>query len=312
MSQSDASESQQVTAAANRLRLVASDFAEASPEERRRYFMEEIDRALAVMPPAQRRDFLKSLEERFPAWNSVIEPAPDAASGAAAAQSPTDERELRDPALLVKRLCALAPQLTPEAKRGLAEQLRNAGVISQAAILPWSDELIAGLTSRLQLGEQRKIDPAKVFELTTLLVEFTCGLHQLVGTAWRTLAPAADIKYRPGSVQTAMGKYLTGDKSVPREALAQEVEKMRQLVASILAAVGEAGRKVARSQFERFAPVEIRNAAEHEPGFLVGVEAKCWRKYLELWNSMDEADIERNIRDTIANFAQSLLKGVVS
>jgi hypothetical protein len=295
---------QLVTATATRLRLVSADFADAAADVRARNLSDEVERALAKVHPGQRRNFLQALTDKFPSWDGELRVTPTQS----AAQSPTDQRELSDPTFLVTRLCALASKIPAEGRKAIAERLREAGVIPQAATLPWSDDLVAGLTTKLQLGGQRKIDPARVFELATLLVEFSLGLHQLVGTAWRTLAPSTDNKHRPGSLQNVMGKFIAGDPQVNRTQVATEVDRMRQLIASVLAAVGEAGRQIARGQVERFSPAEIRNAAAREKTMLTSIEATCWKKYLQLWDSMDEAAIEKEIRDTIAKYAESLLR----
>ena len=62
--QTDAT-SKHVAATANRLRLIQIDFADESPEVRRGYLSEEIERALAEVLPEERQTFLQELMNRF-------------------------------------------------------------------------------------------------------------------------------------------------------------------------------------------------------------------------------------------------------
>ena len=314
--------SNRVTAVANRLKMVQADFADAPPEQRRRFLGDEIERALASIVPAERAAFLAELQSRFPAWDQAsggaaapISPSSGPATGGApapsASASATDQRELQDPSFLVARLCELAPKLSEQAKEALLARLRQAGAVTSTPDAPWSDEQSKQLRAKLAVGDQKKTDPGRVIELATVLAEFAANLHQLVGTAWRTLAPTTDVKHRPGSLQNAMGRFVAGDASMTRPQLAQEVERLRQLVASLIAGVGQVGRQFAHTYNARFAPAEIKSAAANEPGGLfAGAEKKCWLKYVELWDSRDEAVIEKEIRDTIVTFAETVMKGV--
>jgi hypothetical protein len=61
----------------------------------------------------------------------------------------------------------------------------------------------------------------------------------------------------------------------------------------------------------RFSPHEIEALAAMEGGgFLVGKDTKCWRKYVELADALNEAAIENEIMETIANYAENLMKGL--
>ena len=75
--------------------------------------------------------------------------------------------------------------------------------------------------------------------------------------------------------------------------------------------MGQAGRQFAARHLARFSPAEIEALASLEGGgFLVGKEAKCWRKYTELADALSEAAIENEITETIANYAENLMKGL--
>jgi hypothetical protein len=307
---------QVVATTANRLRLVASDFSEAGEQVRRTHLADEIERALSSIVPGQREAFLRALEDKFPAWDRQVRlaPPPDASAGAGAGagtQSQADQKELEDPSFLVTRLCSLAQTLSPDAKQAIVERLRDAGVIPPATGLPWSEQVIQTLRNKLQLGEQRKVDVSRLMDLNLLLIDLAARLHQLVGTAWRTIAPNADVKVPPGRLLSTMGRFVAADPSVSKENVADEVEKMRQLVASLIAAIGDVGRSYARNHVSRFAPSEITALVSQEKrGFMETLETKCWRKYLDMWDSFDEAAIEREIRETVAKFAETVLKGV--
>lgn len=302
----DGGDAARVAAVCNRLRAVQADFADAPPLVRQRYLADEIQRALKDIVPDQRPAFLAALERQFPAWEAP-------ASAAAPVQqitTETDQRELQDPSYLVRRLCEMTGSMSDEQRQVVIRHLDQAGLLPPAGVVPWPDDLMQAMRAKLQVGEQKRIDPIRLLEVMVGLVDFASTLQQLASQTWRTLAPNSEIRPRAGTLQGLVAKYASGDPSASRQQVNQELERLRQLLASLIAAVGDAGRQVASTFTSRFSPNEIKTAAASEGGMFVSVEAKCWRKFVELWDAQDEHALEMEVRDAIAKFTESLMKGL--
>ena len=113
-----------------------------------------------------------------------------------------------------------------------------------------------------------------------------------------------------GDLRQVGGKYLGGDPEVSIVQVNQIVDRMRQLLAGILTAIGPAGRSFSKQHLSRFSPDAIKDAASSEPGgMFVTQEQKCWRKYTELAAELNEDAIELEIQDAIARYAEDLMRG---
>ena len=299
--------SQRVAATANRLRMVQVDFADQGSDVRREYLSEEIERALASVVPEQRQAFLTELMAQFPSWDARVEVA--LRKEESTDRTLTDQRELQDPNFLVARLIDRAADLSEKERNVLVERLReaNLAIISRGA---WPEEATKAVRQTLRVADGKQIDPVRTLELIALLADFACRLDQLVWNAWRKVAPRSAIR-RSDKLQNVLEACLTGSQDVPRGQVASDLERLRQLIASLISAVGQSGRQFASRHLARFSPVEIEALASMEGGgFLVSREVKCWRKYTELADALNEASIENEIMETIATYAESLMKGL--
>lgn len=295
-----------VAATANRLRLVQADFADESDEVRRGYLADEVQRALASVVPDEREAFLRELQEHFPTWDARV-----ALGGAQAApvQTPTDQAELRDPSFLVTRLAELAGGLNPQQKQAITDKLREAG-LAPPPVIDWPAQQAAAARHKLQMGAADPLDPGHVLELLAILAEFAASLDQLAWTTWRTVAPRSQIR-RPIGLLKSLARFAAADPDVPRGQVSQDLDRLRQLVAAIISAISQAGRQFAHNHAVKFSPTEIESLASMERGgMLVSREVKCWRKYVELSAGRDEASIEAEIMQSIADYAESLMKGL--
>jgi len=296
-----------VAATANRLRMVQVDFADQSADVRREYLSEEIERALTGVVPEQRADFLTELMNQFPSWDTRVEV--QLRKDETTDRTLTDDRELRDPNFLVARLIDRSAELGEGERKVLVQRLKEAGLakISQGA---WPEEAEETLRQNLRLPQDEKVDPTRTLDLVGLLADFALRLDQLVWSSWQRIGPRSNIR-RDKPLQQTLKAFLTGSQDVPRGQVAGDLEKLRQLIASLVAAVGQAGRQFASRHLAKFSPIEVEALASMEGGgFLVGKEVKCWRKYTELANAMSEASIDNEIMETIANYAENLMKGL--
>jgi len=293
-----------VAATANRLRLVQSDFADEPEQVRKDYLSDEIQRALGTLIPNERKAFLDELKQYFPTWDAKVEVRIEKAP----VQTKTDQGELKDPGFLVSRLAELAPQLNEQQKRAIIEKLRQVG-LAPSAVMGWPEQPAAALRAKLQAQPKDALEPGHVLELLTLCVELTASLDQVVWTTWRTIAPKSAIR-RPAGLIKNMARFAAADADVPRGQVSHDLERLRQLVAAVVAAIGNAGRQFAHNYATKFSPTEIEGlAAMERGGMLVSKEVKNWRKYVELSAGRDEATIESEIMQAIADYAESLMKG---
>lgn len=296
-----------VASLANRLRLVQFDFADDAPEARRGALEDEVARALDSVVPSQREDFLERLRELFPAWDANVAVAPQAE--AAAGASRFDERELKSSSFLVERLAALAPGMTGDERGAVIRRMVSAGLAPPPSAGSGVPEAAAeALRKRLNVPAPAPLDAARVTELAGLLAELAVSLDQVVWNTWRAIAPRSELR-RSGDLAKTLGRFATGDQDVPRGQVKQDVERIRQLTAALISSVGQAGRQWAQRHTARFSVDAIKEAAG--PGTLTKSQAvKSWEKYVELAGTLDAVALEAELLQTVAKFAEDLVKGI--
>jgi len=286
--------------------MVQVDFADQGAEVRREYLTEEVERAMESVAPQQRQEFLRELMEQFPSWDAKVEV--QLRKEETTDRSETDRRELADPNFLVARLIEASASLGEPERKVLIERLKEAN-LAEVRSGAWPAEAEAQLRQTLRLTEPT-VDPVRVLELVGMLSDFALKLDQLCWGSWRRISPKSGIR-QDQRLQEALRRHVAGDADMPRGQVAADLEKLRQLIASLVSAVGQAGRQFASRHMARFSPHEIEALAAMEGGgFLVGKDTKCWRKYVELADALNEAAIENEIMETIANYAENLMKGL--
>ncbi len=292
------------------LRLIQASFAEDDAATRQQYLSEEIARALKSVPPARRRPYLQALAERFPAWGGA--PTTPAAGPAAIELSPEE---------LVARLVEVAPFLTIAQRRAFAEQLEAGGLVaSRTAAEAAAPSAAAGasvavpeeLQKKLGIEPDQVLSQTRVLRLIAILSDFSVTLDQLSWNVWKQIAPKSIVRRDAGpesDFRKIAGPYLTGNDEVSTAQISQVVDKTRQLIAGLLAAVGSTGESFARQFLSRVAPSAIKEKADAESGFFIGPEQKCWRKYLETFNDISGVSIEKEIAEILAKNTEELILG---
>lgn len=296
-----------VASLANRLRLVQFDFADDAPEGRRGALEDEVARALDGVMPSQREEFLERLKELFPAWDANVAVAPRAE--AAAGASRFDERELKSSSFLVERLVAIAPGMAEAERDAVVRRMSAAGLAPPPASGGGVPEGAAEtLRKRLSVPAPAPLDAARVTELAGLLAELAVSLDQVVWNTWRAIAPRSELR-RSGDLAKTLGRFAAGDQDVPRGQVKQDVERIRQLTAALISSVGQAGRQWAQRHTARFSVDAIKEAAG--PGTLTKSQSvKSWEKYVELAGSLDAVALEAELLQTVAKFAEDLVRGI--
>lgn len=296
-----------VSETANRLRLIQVDFANDSEQTRLEYLGEEVKRVLKTILPEQRKVFLEKLTEKFPTWNFgaplVSKQPQDKDRGG------IEVEKLKDPEFVIRRLLEMAPMLSDDQKKLATKRLQGAGFGTSAAAQNYSVKFSKDLISKLQLGDVSVIKADRLTELIVLLVDFAFKLEPLVWNTWRTLSPRSSIR-PPASLKKTLGQFLSDDSNMPDKKVKHQLKVLQRLIAAITTAVGRLGSQFAKHHLARFSPSEISTLVRMEHGSVfVSHEVKCWRKYLELAETLTEASIETEIRKAIADYAESLIKG---
>jgi len=296
-----------VSETANRLRLIQVDFANDSEQTRRDYLSEEIKRILKTVVPEHRKVFLEKLMERFPTGHlgTVLTGEQPQRQG----RPEIEVEELKDPEVAIRRLLELAPMLSDEQKELAVRSLQEAGFCPPVAPQNHSDEFAHVLRARLKLGDGQDINADRLAEMIVLLADFVFKLEPLIWNTWRMLSPRSSI--RPsGSLKKTVGQFICGDSNTSEREAEHELRMLQRLIAAITTAVGRVGSQFAKRHLGRFSPSEISTLVRMEQGSVfVSHEVKCWRKYLELAETLTEGSIEAEIRKAIADYAESLIKG---
>jgi len=292
---------------ANRLHLIQVDFADESEQTRKDYLCEEIERALKIVLPEERNEFLQRLQERFPIGNIV--PLPMLKEQEDKSISITDKAKLQDADFLVHSLLEIFPELPAGQKESVTKRLQQIGSGSQVRV-DYSDESIEKLRTKLQIGDEPDFDADRLAELIVLLANFVYKLEPLVWNTWRKLSPRSSIR-RSGELKKTIGQFLSNDSNISQEHVENELKELQQLTAAVITAIGRVGSQFAKHHLAKFSPSEISSLVKMEHrSVLVSHEVKCWRKFLELADTLNEDSIETGITKAIVDYVDSLVKGM--
>ena len=292
---------------ANRLRLIQVDFADESEQTRTDYLCEEIERALKTVLPEERNEFLQRLQERFPIGN--ISTLPILKEQGDKSVSVPDETKLQDADLLVHSLLEIFPTLPADRKESVTKKLNQMGM-SLHVSENYSNESIEKLRTHLQLGDESDFNAERLTELIILLASFVYKLEPLVWNTWRRLSPRLGIR-RSGELKKTIGQFLSNDSNISQEYIENELKELQQLTAAVITAIGRVGSQFAKHHLARFSPSEISSLVKMEHrSVLVSHEVKCWRKFIELADTLNEDSIETEITKAIVNYVESLVKGM--
>lgn len=292
---------------ANRLRLIQVDFADQSRQTRMEYLCEEVERALKTVLPDERNEFLKRLTERFPAGNVIIQPM--IKEQEVSSDSAVEAGKFKDADFLVRSLLEVAPTLSSEQKESIRTRLQQAGLAPQGAKGPdYSGESLERLMAELQLSGGPPPDADRLTELAALLADFVWKLEPLVWNTWRRLSPRSGI--RPsGELKKTVGQFICSDSAVSREQVDNGLKELQRLTAAVITAISRVGGQFAKQHLAKFSPSEISALVRMEHrSVLVSQDVKCWRKYLELADALNEDAIETEIRKAIVDYVESLVR----
>ena len=288
---------------ASQLKLIQADFADASPDERKTYLEEEIQRSLKNIVAEKRPAYLQALSTRFPVgetWN-VLD----------GTQAPRTTQE-SSPEELVEQLLALAPALSRGTLLQLGARLQQAGFVEAPQAGPATAEPPEEFIQKLGLDPNAGVDLQRLYKFTQALAELTVAMDKIAWNLWKAIAPKSKVRKDTslsGDFRRIAAGYLNGDSETSIVQVGQLVDKLRQLMAGILTGIGPAGRSFAKQHMAQFSPEAIKSIASLESGMFVGVEQKCWRKYCELSAELSEDAVETKFHEAVAHYAEDLIRG---
>lgn len=289
---------------ANQVRFLQSDFADAEPNERQMLIEEEVRRALKEIVPEKRRGYLAALSEQFPCGEGATAGIGQNKNAA----EPSDN----SPEALIDQMVQIAPHLPKRKLQEFGLRLQQAGYM-ELKTSTLVDDAPPEFRKAFGIEPDAPVDIQRVYKLLQSFAEFVVSQDKLVWNIWRALAPKSRIRRDVGAesdVRKVAGRYLSGAEEVSVMQISQAVDRLRQLVAGILTAIAPAGRGFARKYQARFSADAIKDLANMEKGGWLGSqEQKCWRKYTELTKELSEDAVETEMMESIARFAEDLMRG---
>ena len=166
------------------------------------------------------------------------------------------------------------------------------------------------------VDEFARVDIQRLYRLLTALADFVLSLDQLGWGLWKAMAPRSQVRRDQtfeGDIRKAGGRYLSGDTEVSIGQITQIIDRLRQLVAGLIGAIGPAGRSFSQRHLARFGPDAIKDLAAMEGGgMFANAEQKNWRKYVQLAKDLNEDSIEAEMVECVARYAEGLMRGTGS
>lgn len=288
--------------AANCLRYLQANLADDPAESREAFLETELQKLLEPVPLGKRQLYLDALAEKFPTWESLS--TSPAVTGKPAGEERTPEEVW---ALFLKTL----PKFSIEQRETIKARLADAGFVRVS-----NDSLDASSTGdiieKLKIPPTDKIDGSRLGKLYAALAEFAVMTDQLAWNVWKGLAPKSTIRRdgSAGDMRTALRRSTTGDPEVSAAQLAAQLEKNRQLIAGLIAAIGPAGKNFTRRFQSRYSPEAIRDMVKLEGASIFGnADARYWKKYTDLSQEINEDTIQTDMMDAVAKYAEELMRG---
>lgn len=285
---------------ARRLSFLQTSMAEESAEVRESKLSDEISKALQAVAENMRPLHLDALAERFPTWQMAT------VSFDRSKASPQTADEL------TSALCALSAGLSQDHREAIAEQLYAAGLAKETGE-GIDSATLSEIKSRLKVSLAEKIDTQRLGRLFASLAETACTLDQLTWNIWRSLAPRSNIRREQmmPELKTLIRRSLVGEEEVSSAQIGNQLEKTRQLIASLLASLDAVGHEFAESFQAQCSPESIRQMvrADGKAGIFDNSDARAWLRYSERFASYTASTIETNIREHLVRHAEELARG---
>jgi len=258
-----------------------------------------VSESIAGLGSTEANAVLREAERLVPGWS-----AGRALTGVDGSVTVVAAAELGDASFLAEELAAAASALDEEERRRIGALLAAAGVSSAEATEAGAEALARAATA-LGVKDAGSLDAGRLAEGLALSMETVKTLDTLAWRTWRTLATNSSIRCR-GDLHVLLGRYVSGQGGESAETVGADFAKFRQLVASLLASMGQVG-DVAYRRVSTLSPLHIESLAGAEKGAMETQEAACWRKYRELASQLDEATVQGETMRAISTIAEGLM-----
>lgn len=306
MSSASKTMSVQVRELAQRLRLLQAELADESDEVRRECLSGEILRATEEMGllPEDRPAFLAGLAAEFPTWSEgPVAMAPAAPSEAAPAKLPTD------PNALVGALLELWPHLPDESRAALTERLVLGGVaaVSRGGGGGVDSGDLKELTNAMQGGDITHADVHRMAQLLALLSATVLQFESVGWNAWAQIGQGS--RYTRGTpLRRNLARFVSGNPDVSIEQVKGDVEKLRKLLAALVASMSQAASAYGDRVWHEFAPEAIR-AVSKSAMIPQMAKANCWDTYCERSGRLRDEEVTRDFMGAVQRIVEELLMG---
>lgn len=311
-----------LAALSQRLRVLHAELADQASDMRAEQLRDEVQRAVATLPPQDREGFLKDLLGHFPTWSSANGAEAPVAAPVSRGRAESDPR---DPLSLADRLIEASKAVGDIERQQILAKLRAAGLAPAAPSAPAAAprepavpaapgapvpaSAAAELKKTLGLSGDAPLDSGRVTELAAVLAEFTLKLEPWACTYWRDVAPDAKNQVYQ-SLNKDLAKFMQGDEKTPRETVAKSAYRLRSLISLLMKGVTEAGKQFARDHMNRFSVEEISKAAG--PGTLMtSKDVLCWKQYVRQMDGVDASAIEKRLKSLLAKDVDAGLSQVI-
>ena len=296
---------------AAQLRFLQADCMDVDPAEREHYLQDEIRRSLRDVVREKQPRYLEALAQQFPTGEGGGQDRPAGGGGRGGHGSAAE----LTPEELLAQMVKIAPLLPPRKLREFGLQLQQAGYLElQTTTL--ADAPPPELRKRFPMDELAQIDIQRLYRMLVAMADFVLSLDQLGWGLWKAMAPRSQVRRDStfdGDLRKAGGRYLSGDTEVSIGQITQIIDRLRQLIAGLIGAIGPAGRSFSQRHLARFGPDAIKDLAGLEGGgMFANAEQKNWRKYVQLAKDLNEDSIEAEMVECVARYAEGLMRGTGS
>lgn len=295
------SEDQWATAVAANLRLIQAAGADEPAEQREAHIEAQVQRSLQSVPASQRARCLERLGSHFPVGQMVA--APEVGGEVAPASVPQTPDDV---AALVS---AAWGRFSPEQRRVLRERLTAAGVVEPASPAEATD--FAEAKRSFMLAPNDTLVAMRLGRLAMMETDFITKIDQLGWSTWKQVSPQTVVKKDTalGDLRTIMRRYVKGDPEITDLQMAQQIERTRQLVSSLIGSLAVTSRGFVKRYQTRYAPDAVKDIVKMEGGLgAFGNEGKFWRKYVELAADINDLSIQTDMMESISRFVEDMMK----
>jgi len=192
---------------------------------------------------------------------------------------------------------------------GDIERLRQAGLTPKVTHgLP--EQAVEALRSKMGLPKDADVDATRLVQLLGELAYFASTLDQVVWSTWHHLAARSTIRRR-APVRASAGRFVAGDEDTSRSQVADGLELLRQITASLVSAVSKCGELFGGPHLARFSPDAIERLVRIEgTSWIKAKEVQYWEKYRQLFAELSVASIQKEIEDVISKYVEDVMKGL--